>query len=186
MITNEVQCRATKAHLEQFEQASANIEARPGRRTKSNNSNWTSYAPRPTTCAMNSQNTSGCAAAPSRRSARRVWRNWRRCWSRRASPADGRNVSLPERLAWPNSRSSGMRPTSTGRPASPVRATSPTRSASRWHSRRTQSDGGMITPASAVRPSGTTTIQRSTGPVRSAAVDERARGPRRRWSARGQ
>ena len=34
MITNEVQYRATKAHLERFEQAAANIEARPGKRTK--------------------------------------------------------------------------------------------------------------------------------------------------------
>ena len=34
MITNEVQYRATKAHLERFEEAAANIEARPGKRTK--------------------------------------------------------------------------------------------------------------------------------------------------------
>lgn len=34
MITNEVQYRATKAHLEQFEQAAANIESRPGARSK--------------------------------------------------------------------------------------------------------------------------------------------------------
>lgn len=34
MITNEVQYRATKAHLERFEQAAANIEARTGKRTK--------------------------------------------------------------------------------------------------------------------------------------------------------
>ena len=34
VITNEVQYRATKAHLERFEQAAANIEARPGKRTK--------------------------------------------------------------------------------------------------------------------------------------------------------
>ena len=34
MITNEVQYRATKAHLDRFEQAAANIEARPGKRTK--------------------------------------------------------------------------------------------------------------------------------------------------------
>ena len=34
MITNEVQYRATKAHLERFEQAADNIEARPGKRTK--------------------------------------------------------------------------------------------------------------------------------------------------------
>lgn len=34
MITNEVQYRATKAHLERFEEAAANIAARPGRRTK--------------------------------------------------------------------------------------------------------------------------------------------------------
>ena len=34
MITNEVQYRATKAHLERFEDAAANIEARPGKRTK--------------------------------------------------------------------------------------------------------------------------------------------------------
>jgi HTH-type transcriptional regulator / antitoxin HigA len=34
MITNEVQYRATKAHLERFEQAAANIEARPGVRTR--------------------------------------------------------------------------------------------------------------------------------------------------------
>ena len=33
MITNEVQYRATKAHLERFEEAAANIEARPGKRT---------------------------------------------------------------------------------------------------------------------------------------------------------
>ena len=33
MITNEVQYRATKAHLERFETAAANIEARPGKRT---------------------------------------------------------------------------------------------------------------------------------------------------------
>jgi HTH-type transcriptional regulator/antitoxin HigA len=30
MITNEVQYRATKAHLERFEQAAANLAARPG------------------------------------------------------------------------------------------------------------------------------------------------------------
>ncbi|MEO5840294.1 MAG: helix-turn-helix transcriptional regulator [Acidimicrobiales bacterium] len=34
MITNEVQYRATKAHLDRFEEAAANIEARPGTRTK--------------------------------------------------------------------------------------------------------------------------------------------------------
>lgn len=34
MITNEVQFRATKAHLDRFEEAAANIEARPGKRTK--------------------------------------------------------------------------------------------------------------------------------------------------------
>lgn len=34
MITNEVQYRATKAHLDRFEEAAANIEARPGKRTK--------------------------------------------------------------------------------------------------------------------------------------------------------
>lgn len=34
MITNEVQYRATKAHLERFEQAASNIEARPGERTR--------------------------------------------------------------------------------------------------------------------------------------------------------
>ncbi len=33
MITNEVQYRATKPHLERFEAAAANIEARPGKRT---------------------------------------------------------------------------------------------------------------------------------------------------------
>lgn len=33
MIANEVQFRATKAHLERFDQAAANIEARPGERT---------------------------------------------------------------------------------------------------------------------------------------------------------
>lgn len=34
MITNEVQYRATKAHVERFEEAAANIDARPGKRTK--------------------------------------------------------------------------------------------------------------------------------------------------------
>ena len=34
MITNEVQYRATRAHLERFVLAAANIEARPGKRTK--------------------------------------------------------------------------------------------------------------------------------------------------------
>lgn len=34
MITNEVQYRATKAHLEKFEEAAANLLARPGKRTK--------------------------------------------------------------------------------------------------------------------------------------------------------
>ena len=34
MITNEVLYRATKAHLERFQDAAANIEARPGKRTK--------------------------------------------------------------------------------------------------------------------------------------------------------
>jgi HTH-type transcriptional regulator/antitoxin HigA len=34
VITNEVQYRATKAHLDRFEQAAVNIEARPGKRTK--------------------------------------------------------------------------------------------------------------------------------------------------------
>ncbi len=34
VITNEVQYRATKAHLERFEEAAANIDARPGKRTK--------------------------------------------------------------------------------------------------------------------------------------------------------
>jgi HTH-type transcriptional regulator / antitoxin HigA len=34
MITNEVQYRATRAHLEHFEKAGANIESRPGARTK--------------------------------------------------------------------------------------------------------------------------------------------------------
>jgi len=34
MITNEVQYRATKVHLERFDEAAANIEARPGNRTK--------------------------------------------------------------------------------------------------------------------------------------------------------
>jgi HTH-type transcriptional regulator / antitoxin HigA len=34
VITNEVKYRATKAHLDQFEQAAANIECRPGQRTK--------------------------------------------------------------------------------------------------------------------------------------------------------
>ena len=35
MITNEVQYRATKAHLEQFEQAEANLEARAGSGSRS-------------------------------------------------------------------------------------------------------------------------------------------------------
>ena len=34
MITNEVQYRATKTHLDRFELAAANITARPGKRTK--------------------------------------------------------------------------------------------------------------------------------------------------------
>ena len=34
MITNEVQYRATKAHLERFDEAATNIEALPGKRTK--------------------------------------------------------------------------------------------------------------------------------------------------------
>ena len=34
MITNEVQYRATKAHLERFEQAAANMTAQLGTRTK--------------------------------------------------------------------------------------------------------------------------------------------------------
>ena len=34
MITNEVQYRATKTHLEQFEQAANNLAAKPGKRTK--------------------------------------------------------------------------------------------------------------------------------------------------------
>ncbi len=34
MITNEVQHRATKAHLDRFDEAAANIESRPGKRTK--------------------------------------------------------------------------------------------------------------------------------------------------------
>lgn len=34
MITNEVQYRATKGHLEQFEHALANLAAKPGNRTK--------------------------------------------------------------------------------------------------------------------------------------------------------
>jgi len=34
MITNEVQYRATKAHLDRFDEAAANIESRPGERTK--------------------------------------------------------------------------------------------------------------------------------------------------------
>ena len=34
MITNEVQYRATKAHLDRFDEAAANIESRPGKRTK--------------------------------------------------------------------------------------------------------------------------------------------------------
>jgi len=37
VITNEVQYRSTKAHLERFEQAADNIEARPGKRTKLDN-----------------------------------------------------------------------------------------------------------------------------------------------------
>ena len=34
MITNEVQYRATKAHLDRFDEAAANIESRTGERTK--------------------------------------------------------------------------------------------------------------------------------------------------------
>ena len=34
MISNEVQYRATKAHLERFEQASTNLAARPGKKGK--------------------------------------------------------------------------------------------------------------------------------------------------------
>ncbi len=34
MITNEVQYRATKGHLERFEAAATNIEARPGKRSR--------------------------------------------------------------------------------------------------------------------------------------------------------
>ncbi len=34
MITNEVQYRATKAHLNRFDEAAANIESRTGKRTK--------------------------------------------------------------------------------------------------------------------------------------------------------
>jgi HTH-type transcriptional regulator / antitoxin HigA len=34
VITNEVQYRATKAHLDRFDEAAANIEARAGKRTK--------------------------------------------------------------------------------------------------------------------------------------------------------
>jgi hypothetical protein len=34
MITDEVQYGATKAHLDRFEEAAANIASRPGKRTK--------------------------------------------------------------------------------------------------------------------------------------------------------
>ncbi len=34
MITNEVQYRATKAHLDRFDEAAANIAGRPGERTR--------------------------------------------------------------------------------------------------------------------------------------------------------
>lgn len=34
MITNEDQYRSTKAHLDRFDEAASNIEARPGERTK--------------------------------------------------------------------------------------------------------------------------------------------------------
>lgn len=34
MITNEAQYRSTKEHLDCFDEAAANIEARPGKRTK--------------------------------------------------------------------------------------------------------------------------------------------------------
>lgn len=34
MIANDVQYRATKAHLDRFDEAAVNIESRPGNRTK--------------------------------------------------------------------------------------------------------------------------------------------------------
>ena len=53
MITNEVQYRATKAHLERFEQAAANLAARQGKRAKFDGSSSTPSTPRPTTCEPN-------------------------------------------------------------------------------------------------------------------------------------
>lgn len=51
MITSEVRYRATKAHLDRFEQAAADIEARLGNARNWNSWNSTPWAPRPTTCA---------------------------------------------------------------------------------------------------------------------------------------
>ena len=98
MITNEVQYRATKAHLERFEEAATNIEARPASEPSLNGSNSTRSEPRPTICAPNWPTSSSCAAGPCRRSMLPRWRNCRRCSSRRASPAGWTQRQLAEAL----------------------------------------------------------------------------------------
>ena len=126
MITSEVHYRATKTHLERFEQAAANLAAEERQAPKFANSSSTRSTHRPRTSVRRSWTTSSCAAGRCRRSLPPRFPSWPP-WSRPVLLAAGPNGSWPRRSEWPSSRSNGTKPMGTARPAWPGCATSPTR-----------------------------------------------------------
>ena len=82
MITNEVQYRATKAHLERFEDAAANIEARPGERNKLERLELDAIRAQADDLRVELADFDELRGELCRRSTWHRWRNCRRCWSR--------------------------------------------------------------------------------------------------------
>jgi hypothetical protein len=81
VITNEVQYRATKAHLRQFEEAADNLEAKTGAGDQSQLTQLELEAVKAqqTRSATRSTSTNSSVPGRCRRSRPRRWRNWQRC-----------------------------------------------------------------------------------------------------------